>query len=82
MKQSNGRILSIIFILFSHVLGHQEISHLAGNMTFVLLLGPGLKEKFASIHLIEMISITALVTGLATFLLFSSGLMGASGIVL
>ena len=69
------------FRLLSHVLGHQDISHLAGNMTFILLLGPGLEEKYGSINLIEMISITALVTGLATVLLFSNGLLGASGIV-
>ena len=69
------------FRLLSHVMGHQDISHLAGNMTFILLLGPGLEEKYGSINLIEMISITALVTGLATVLLFSSGLLGASGIV-
>ena len=69
------------FRLLSHVLGHHDISHLAGNMTFILLLGPALEEKYGSINLFEMISITAVVTGLATVLLFSNGLMGASGIV-
>ena len=50
-------------------------------MTFILLLGPGLEEKYGSINLIEMIFTTAMVTGLATVLFFSNGLLGASGIV-
>ena len=69
------------FQLVSHVLGHRDWGHLMGNLTFLLLLGPALEEKYGSVNLVEMILITAVVTGLATVFLFSNGLLGASGIV-
>lgn len=69
------------FRLVSHVLGHSSWGHLFGNLTFLLLLGPALEEKYGSLTLLEMIFLTAVVTGLATAFLFSSGLLGASGIV-
>ncbi len=67
--------------LISHVLGHDSWGHLIGNLTFLLLLGPALEEKYGSSRLLQMILFTALATGLATVLLFSTGLLGASGIV-
>ena len=69
------------FQLVSHVLGHSDWGHLFGNLTFLLLLGPALEEKYGSVNLLEMILLTAVVTGLVTVFLFSSGLLGASGIV-
>lgn len=68
--------------LFTHVLGHADISHYLGNMMFFLLLGPGIEEKYGSKLTLIMIAITALVTGLINCLLFSgTALLGASGIV-
>lgn len=67
--------------LGTHVLGHQDAGHLVGNLTFLLLLGPAMEEKYGSLALLEMIGLTAVATGLCVCLLFSSGLMGASGIV-
>lgn len=67
--------------LFSHVLGHQDVAHLVGNLTFILLLGPPLEEKYGGLNLVEMMALTALVTGVATVLVFPHGLRGASGIV-
>jgi membrane associated rhomboid family serine protease len=69
------------FRLFSHVLGHVSWSHLFGNITYVLLLGPILEEKYGSWPLLFMIAFTALFTGLLNVMFFSSGLLGASGIV-
>jgi membrane associated rhomboid family serine protease len=71
------------FRLFSHVLGHDYTSmqHLVGNMTFVLLLGPILEEKYGSKNLLMMILVTAGITGLLNVLFLSTSLMGASGIV-
>ena len=69
------------FKLGSHILGHSCWPHLLGNITYILLLGPLLEEKYGSKNLFIMIIITALITGLANIILFSSGLLGASGIV-
>ena len=58
--------------LFGHVLGHSSLSHYAGNMTLFLLLGPVLEEKYGH---------ATLISGLVNILLFSTGLLGASGLV-
>jgi membrane associated rhomboid family serine protease len=70
-----------ILTLFTHCLGHVSLEHLMGNMTFILLLGPIIEEKYGSQKLLTMIIITALITGLLNILIFKTGLMGASGIV-
>lgn len=70
-----------IFNLFSHVLGHGSMEHLLGNMTFILLLGPIVEEKYGSKFTLLMIVITALITGLLNITFFNTGLLGASGIV-
>ena len=70
-----------IFSLFSHVVGHGSMDHLLGNMTFILLLGPIMEEKYGSRFTLFMILITALITGLLNVTFFDTGLLGASGIV-
>lgn len=69
------------FRLFSHAMGHGDWNHLLSNFTFILLLGPMLEEKYGSANLLTMMFLTALVTGILNVLLFSSGLLGASGVV-
>lgn len=70
-----------LITLFTHVIGHASLEHLMGNLTFVLLLGPIIEEKYGSKALVFMILITALATGLLNILFFHTGLMGASGVV-
>lgn len=65
----------------THIVGHGSWSHLAGNFMFILLLGPLLEERHGSWALLQMIVVTALITGLFNALLFDTGLVGASGIV-
>lgn len=67
--------------LFGHVLGHANLSHYVNNMMMLLLIGPMLEEKYGSKLLLEMILITALITGVLNNILFPTGLLGASGIV-
>jgi len=67
--------------LFTHVIGHQNWLHLMSNFSFILLIGPVLEEKYRSGPLLLMVLVTALVTGILNILFFSTGLMGASGIV-
>jgi membrane associated rhomboid family serine protease len=52
-----------------------------GNMTFILLLGPIVEERYGSKKTLGMILITALVTALMNLFFFNTGLIGASGIV-
>jgi membrane associated rhomboid family serine protease len=67
--------------LFTHVIGHASIEHLLGNLTFILLVGPIIEEKYGGSRTLFMMIITALVTGLLNVIFFHTGLMGASGIV-
>ena len=68
--------------LFTHVLGHSGWSHFAGNAVYLLLLGPLLEEKYGSRCILEVIALTAVVTGVvhAVFMPHSA-LLGASGVV-
>lgn len=67
---------------FGHVLGHSGWSHYMSNMLLLLLVGPGLEEKYGSRTILLSIAATALVTGLVQFIFFPhSALLGASGVV-
>ena len=68
------------FHLVSHALGHKNWAHLTANFSVILLIGPMIEEKYGSVPLIKMMLITALVTGLLNAALFSTGLLGASGL--
>lgn len=68
--------------LFTHVLGHRGWAHFIGNASYLLLLGPMLEEKYGSRAFLEVIGITALVTGLVNYIFFwNIALCGASGVV-
>ena len=67
--------------LLTHPLGHLNWEHLFGNITFILLLGPILEEKYGSAKLLGLILATAVFTGLLHILISSVPLLGASGIV-
>lgn len=66
---------------FSYVFGHASFSHFAGNMTMLLLVGPIVEERYGSWNLIIMMAVTALAGGVLNMLFFSTGILGASGIV-
>lgn len=67
---------------FTHVLGHSGWEHFIGNMSYILLLGPMLEEKYGSRSVLLVMAITALVTGAVNYILFwNTALCGASGIV-
>ncbi len=67
---------------FTHILGHSGWSHYIGNMGYILLLGPMLEEKYGSAKILEVMGITALVTGLVNYIFFPAvALCGASGVV-
>lgn len=67
---------------FGHVLGHADYDHYMGNMLLLLLVGPGIEEKYGHRTTALCIAATALVTGLVQFLFFpTTVLLGASGVV-
>ena len=51
------------------------------NFLYILLIGPMIEEKYGSINLIIMISITAVITGILNNLFSKKRILGASGIV-
>lgn len=68
--------------LFTHIFGHSSWEHLLGNLSYILLLGPLLEEKYGSGRIFSVMIITAFVTGIINYFFFpSSALMGASGVV-
>ena len=67
---------------FTHVFGHSGVEQFMGNITYILLLGPLLEEKYGSKLLIQSIVITAFITGIVNYILFPNiALCGASGVV-
>ena len=67
---------------FLHVLGHVDYDHYIGNMMMILVVGPGLEEKYGSRPLFWAIFLTAFVSGMVHWLFFpGTALLGASGIV-
>ena len=67
---------------FTHVLGHNGWGHFIGNISYILLLGPALEERYGAEKILEVIGLTALVTGLVNYIFFPSvALCGASGVV-
>lgn len=67
--------------LFTHVLGHSGWEHFIGNMAYILLLGPMLEEKYGSGKILQIIAITAVVTGVINYVFFwNVALCGASGV--
>jgi len=68
--------------LFTYVLGHANWAHFIGNMSYILILGPMIEEKYGSKNLLKMIVITAVIGGILNNILFPNvALCGASGIV-
>lgn len=68
--------------LFTHVFGHANWAHFIGNMSYILLLGPMLEEKHGTSRMVEIILVTAFVTGVINCLFFPRvPLCGASGVV-
>ena len=67
--------------LITHVMGHADWTHLLSNITFLLLLGPILEEKYGSSDMLIMIIIVSITTGILNLILFDRNLLGASGVV-
>lgn len=69
------------FRLVSYIVGHGDWGHLMGTLMITLIVGPFLEEKYGSKKLLEIILVASISTALLNTLLFSSSLIGGSGIV-
>ena len=93
---AGGRVVRLLFMayhssllspmtwvrMFTHIFGHADWSHFIGNMSYLLLLGPMLEEKYSSRVILEIVAVTALVTGLINYIFApETALCGASGVV-
>ena len=68
--------------MITYCLGHANWEHFIGNISYILLLGPMLEEKYGSEKLLIMIVLSAFIGGLVNNIFFrNSGLIGASGVV-
>ncbi|MDR2517931.1 MAG: rhomboid family intramembrane serine protease [Spirochaetaceae bacterium] len=75
------RSIRNILTLATHAAGHINVLHFISNFSLILILGPMLEEHYGSRALLFMMAVTALVTGALNAFLFSTGLLGASGVV-
>lgn len=67
---------------FGHVLGHGGYAHFIGNIVLILVLGPGLEDRYGSFPIMWAIVLTAFVSGMIQFIFFpGTALLGASGVV-
>lgn len=69
------------FGLFSYVFGHKTWDHFLGNISFILLIGPVLEEKYGSRQMVGLIFLTAIISALVNVAFFGNNIIGASGIV-
>lgn len=67
--------------LVTYVFGHSGWSHLLNNLSFILLVGPAVEQRYGARALVFMAIVTAIVSGAMSLFLLGSGLVGSSGIV-
>jgi membrane associated rhomboid family serine protease len=67
--------------LVTHIFAHAGLDHWFGNFLLLVILGNMMEKRFGSFKLALIIILTAIVTALINALIFSQGLVGASGIV-
>ena len=77
----NWKNLSHYARLFFHIFGHKSWSSLTLNISFILLLGPSLEEKFGSKLLAVMTLTAAFISGVINASFIPSVLYGAGSVV-
>jgi membrane associated rhomboid family serine protease len=69
--------------LITHIFGHENMAHLRGNMTHILLVGPSSEENFGSHNILLIMLAVAISSGFGHIFLGpgNTSLIGASGVV-
>ena len=83
MTYHSSLLLPMTWIrMFTHIFGHADWSHLIGNMSYLLLLGPMLEEKYSSRVLFRGCPCDSVCDGTGKLYPFpATALCGASGVV-
>ena len=66
--------------LVLHIFGHADWNHLVSNLSFILLLGPVIEERYGSPVLALMMLVTSLVTGVLNACFSPLPMLGSSDI--
>ena len=66
--------------MIGHIFGHSNWTHFMNNFMIILLVGPMIEEKYGSINLLIMMSITSVITATLNMIISKKGILGASGI--
>lgn len=69
-----------VYRLFTYAFVHEDLSHLVQNYTTILLLGPQVEERYGSAAMAIVYLVTAVLIGIANWLMVDTGLIGSSGI--
>ena len=67
--------------LFTHAIGHADMTHFLNNFIIILLVGPMLEEKYGPKMVVIIMVVTAFITGVLWIIMSPSPKLGASGIV-
>ena len=69
--------------LVTHIFAHSDFGHLRGNMTHLLLVGPGVEHAFGSRNVLKIMVIVAITSAFAHILIGNvrTHQLGASGVV-
>ncbi len=67
--------------LVGYTMGHASITHLIGNISIILLIGPFIEKRWGTQRVIIMTVLTAILTALVHIIFWDHRLIGASGIV-
>ena len=67
--------------LVGYTLGHGSLSHLIGNISIVLLIGPFIEKRWGTKRLAIMCALAAVITAIVHIIFWNHSLIGASGIV-
>lgn len=83
VSYGNGSLFNPLTFVraFLHVVGHADWNHLFSNLILLLLVGPAVEERYGSGNLVIMIICNAVITAIVNGLLFSTGIIGASGVI-
>lgn len=61
---------------------HKDATHLVANYSGILLAGPVLERKFGSFRILGLVLVTAVFTAAINSVMFETGIIGSSGIVM
>ena len=65
----------------AYTVSHKDLTHLTGNFSSILLIGPLLEQTYGSWRLLRIMVVTVVIAGVLSSVLFNTALIGASVVV-